>query len=204
MMYTALHASGQSKKYIVQDLALPYSTAQQFVEYTDKEFGIYPLWLCPLKQSPLPNMHPHFNEVEADGKTLKPMLNIGLWGFGPQNHDEFVRKNRDLERKLLELGGMKWLYAHTYYTEDEFWRSFDKNWYDRLRTKYDATSLPSVYEKVKVDVEAGKKAEETKGLLGRTYTTWPFSWFYVIYKAIQSRTYIAARKSAWKQLGKTS
>ena len=35
MMYTALHASGQSKKYVVQDLALPYSTAEQFVNYTD-------------------------------------------------------------------------------------------------------------------------------------------------------------------------
>ena len=204
MMYTALHASGQSKKYIVQDLALPYSTAEQFVEYADKKFGIYPLWLCPLKQSPLPTMHPHFNETEADGKTLKPMLNIGLWGFGPQNHDEFVQKNRDLEHKLQELGGMKWLYAHTYYTKEEFWKSFDRSWYDNLRTKYDATSLPSVYEKVRVDVDAGRKTEQNQGMMGKVATTWPFSGFYGIYQAIQSRTYIAARKSAWKQFGRTS
>jgi Delta24-sterol reductase len=49
MLYSALHASGESKKYVVQDLALPYSTAEQFVDYTDETFGIYPLWLCPLK-----------------------------------------------------------------------------------------------------------------------------------------------------------
>jgi Delta24-sterol reductase len=176
MMYTALHASGESKKYVVQDLALPYSTAEQFVDYTDREFSIYPLWLCPLKQSPYPTMHPHFNEVEPDGKTLKPMLNIGLWGFGPKNHDEFIKKNRDLERKLRELGGMKWLYAHTYYDENEFWEQFDREWYDNLRTKYGADSLPTVYEKVKVDIEKEKAAEDVS-MLGRLVKTWPFGGF---------------------------
>ena len=202
MMYTALHASGQSKKYVVQDLALPYSTADEFVDYTDKEFGIYPLWLCPLKQSPYPTMHPHSHETEADGKTSKQMLNLGLWGFGPEDHDEFLRKNRNLEHKLRELGGMKWLYAHTYYTEDEFWQQFDRKWYEDLRTKYDATSLPSVYDKVKVDVEAEKKAESEKSTAGRLMMAWPFGGYYGIKKAIESRTYIAARKSKWKTFGK--
>lgn len=204
MMYTALHASGQSKSYVVQDLALPYATAEKFVDYTAEEFNIWPLWLCPLKQSPLPTMHPHFNETEADGKSLKPMLNIGLWGPGSENHTEFVRKNRDLEHKLHELGGMKWLYAHTYYPENEFWQQFDREWYEKLRTKYGATTLPSVYEKVFVDVEAEAKAEKEakaswKGWLART---WPFGGFYGIKKAIESRTYLASRSSTWKDFGK--
>jgi len=204
-MYTALHASNQSKKYVVQDLALPYDTAEQFVKYTDTEFGIYPLWLCPLKQSSAPTMHPHFEAKEPDGKTLKPMLNIGLWGFGPQNHNVFVQKNRDLERKLRELGGMKWLYAHTYYQEDEFWEQFDRNWYDALRTKYNAASLTSVYEKVKVDVEAEKKAEQNDTTWRRwLLRTWPFGGLYGIKKAIDSGTYFTARKSTWKDLGKRS
>lgn len=203
MMYTALHASGESKKYVVQDLALPYETAEQFVEYTDKEFGIYPLWLCPLKQSPYPTMHPHFNEVEADGKTLQPMLNIGLWGFGPKDHDEFIRKNRALESKLRELGGMKWLYAHTYYDENKFWEQFDREWYDKLRTKYGAESLPTVHEKVKVDIEKEKAAEDVS-IFGRMVKIWPFGGFYGIWKAIQSRSYVDARKSPWKLYGKIS
>ncbi|TVY68685.1 Delta(24)-sterol reductase [Lachnellula suecica] len=198
MMYTALHASGESKRYVVQDLALPYSTAEKFVDYTDETFGIYPLWLCPLKQSPYNTMHPHYDATEPDGKTLQPMLNIGLWGFGPKNHEEFVKKNRDLEQKLKELGGMKWLYAHTYYTEGEFWEQFDRPWYEKLRAKYDATSLPSVYDKVKVDIDAEKKAEAGKSFF---HTTWPFNGFYGIAKAIRSRTYIASRKSSWKSIG---
>jgi delta24-sterol reductase len=204
MMYTALHASGHSKKYVVQDLALPYSTAEKFVDYADETFGIYPLWLCPLKQNPLPTIHPHSAEYEADGVTPKQMLNIGLWGRGPENHAEFLRKNRDLEHKLQELGGMKWLYAHTYYDEDDFWGMYDREWYDKLREKYGATSLPSVYDKVKVDVDALKKAEaeNSSSLLRSLMNIWPFSGLYGIKKAIESKTYLAARKAAWRSYGR--
>ncbi|RFU30741.1 hypothetical protein B7463_g5615, partial [Scytalidium lignicola] len=186
MMYTALHASGQSKRYVVQDLALPYSTAEKFVDYTDKAFGIYPLWLCPLKQSPVPTMHPHNSSQKNPDGSLEDMLNIGLWGDGPEKHEDFVALNRDLEYKLRELGGMKWLYAHTYYSEDEFWQQFDRKWYDDLRNKYGATTLPSVYEKVKVDVEAERNALTNSSFLRRLLVKWPLSGFWGIWKAIQN------------------
>ncbi|KAL9116174.1 MAG: hypothetical protein Q9227_000544 [Pyrenula ochraceoflavens] len=199
MMYTALHASGQSKRYVVQDLALPFSTAEKFLEYTDKTFSIYPLWLCPLKQSPMPTMHPHHPDTDIDGAP-KPMLNIGLWGYGPAKHKDFVTLNRDLEHKLKELGGMKWLYAHTYYTEDEFWKLYDKNWYDALRTKYGADTMPNVFEKVRVDVEAKKKAVDPS-MLDSWLTTWPLGGLYGIKKAIDSGSYLQARSSQWKASG---
>ena len=209
MMYTALHASGQSKKYVVQDLALPYSTAEAFVDYTDEEFGIYPLWLCPLKQSSYPTMHPHFiptsptdTKAQKKPEDLEPMLNIGLWGHGPEEHSEFIRKNRALERKLQELGGMKWLYAHTYYGEDEFWSQFDRPWYEALRAKYKAHGLPSVYEKVKVDVGNDEKKVAELSLAERMRTMWPFGGFYGIWMAIKSKSYVAARKSSWKEYRK--
>ena len=201
MMYTALHASRQSQKCIIQDLALPFSTAERFIDYTDKVFGIYPLWLCPLRQSQLPTMHPQAKEVESDGHAPKPMLNIGLWGLGPPQPDDFVQANRDLERKLRELGGMKWLYAQTYYTENEFWQIYDRDWYDALREKYNATSLPSIYEKVKVDIGTGKRAVDAP-FGSFLVDTWPFSGLYGIRKAIDSGTYLQARTSAWRSIGK--
>ena len=196
MMYTALHASGQSKTYVVQDLALPYDTAERFVNYTNQAFGIYPLWLCPLRQSPAPTMHPHLKpESEADRKMELPMLNIGLWGYGPSRHDDFVKANRDLEHKLRELGGMKWLYAHTYYTEEEFWNIYNRDWYNALRDKYDATSLSSVYDKVKVRAEPESRVAESSGSL---LEKWPMGGFYGLKKAIDSQTYLQARNSTWK------
>ncbi|KAI9643700.1 hypothetical protein NHQ30_008323 [Ciborinia camelliae] len=194
MLYTALHTAGMPPGYIVQDLALPYSTATEFVDYTDEYFGIYPLWLCPLKQSPMPTMHPHSATYEADGQTLKPLMNIGLWGYGKEK--DIVKANTSLEEKLKELGGMKWLYAQTYYNEEQFWEMYDRTWYEGLRAKYGATSLPNVYEKVKAPPQTlmAKPLSVQEKLL----KAWPISGFHGIYKAIQSKSYLAARASVWK------
>ena len=197
MMYTALHASGQSKKFIIQDLAMPYSTAEQFLQYTEKVFDTWPLWLCPLRQSPAPTMHPHLKQNEPRSQTLKPMLNIGIYGWGPSRFDDFLKVNRALERKVRELGGMKWLYAQTFYSEEEFWNIYDRKWYDTLREKYDATSLPSVYDKVSPKVHAGGRANGAN-FGSRLKDTWPFSGLYGIKKAVDSGSYLQARKSAWK------
>ncbi|KEY70779.1 hypothetical protein S7711_03274 [Stachybotrys chartarum IBT 7711] len=204
MMYRALHGSGESARFVVQDLGLPYKTAEQFIDYTADKFGIWPLWLCPLKQTLPPTFHPHTGETEttpnpnggAPVESAKEILNIGLWGWGPVDHDSFVAKNRALEDKLVELGGMKWLYAHTYYSEDEFWRLYDKPWYDALREKYHATTLPTVYNKVKIDVEAAKRKrahwrQSVKSL-------WPIGGLYGIWKSILSRDYFLHRNAEWK------
>lgn len=194
MLYRALHARTQSKRYVVQDLALPYATAEQFIDYTSDAFGIWPLWLCPLRQTHLPTFHPHSVETEADGRTLKPMLNVGLWGFGPPRYDQFVAKNRQLEHKLREFGGMKWLYAHTYYTEEEFWNLYDLRFYDSLRQRYHAGSLPSVWQKVVVDTNSQKRA------MNHSWSSWalqfwPIGGLWGIFKAIESGDYLIARRS---------
>lgn len=196
MLYRALHASSESSRFIVQDLALPYSTAERFINYTSKELGIWPLWLCPLKQSPQPTMHPHSEHME-NSSTPEQMLNIGVWGWGPAEYESFVNKNRELEKKLADCGGMKWLYAHTYYTEKDFWTQFDKKWYDDLRTKYHANTLPSVYQKVAVDVDAGRRELETSW--SRWFKSfWPLGGIWGLYKSIKSKDYFIARRSTWR------
>jgi delta24-sterol reductase len=194
MMYTALHASGESKRCIIQDLALPYSTAEEFVDYTSAELDIFPLWLCPLKRPKQPTMHPYTRQDDTD-----LMLNIGVWGWGPNNCEQFVQANRKLEAKLRQLGGMKWLYAQTYYSSDEFWSLFDRKWYDGLRAKYGATNLASVYDKVKAPTETDKDKVRQRFL-----EKWPWAGFYGIWKAIQSKTYIQARRAAWRQWVRSS
>lgn len=82
---------------------------------------------------------------------------------------------------------------------------YDREWYDGLREKYGATSLPSVYEKVKVDVAAEKRGEVANSSVFRSLMKmWPFSGFYGIKKAIESKTYIQARKAEWRKYGKSS
>lgn len=214
MMYRALHASGESARFVVQDLGLPYEKAEEFVDYTADKFDIWPLWLCPLKPAPQPTFHPvtgssssessssaaAASEGEQATQLSAPMLNIGLWGWGPTSFDEFVDKNRALEDKLTSLGGRKWLYAHAYYPETDFWSLYGgRGWYDALREKYHATTLPSVYDKVKIDVEANRQNREQfrQSAKGK----WPVGGLYGIWKAIQSGDYHLHRRALWKYKG---
>jgi hypothetical protein len=195
MMYRALHGSGESARFIVQDIAMPFETTERFVDYTAKELGIWPLWLCPLQRRGPPTFHPFTTVPEGVEKQEDDlMLNVGVWGWGPSQPAEFVSKNRELERKVRELGGMKWLYAHTYYPQDEFWPMYGgRAWYDSLREKYKATTLPSVWDKVHVDPEAA--STEKRHWLTRQ---WPLGGFYGIYKSIQSNDYMLHRHAKWK------
>ncbi|KFH44149.1 Delta(24)-sterol reductase-like protein [Hapsidospora chrysogenum ATCC 11550] len=196
MLYRALHGSGESARFVCQDLAMPYSSAEPFVEYTTANFGIWPLWLCPLKQAPPPTFHPHTGEVDATTGKPSEILNIGVWGWGPVDTDEFVAKNRALEEKLSELGGTKWLYAHTYYTSAEFWQMYDEKWYADLRAKYSATTLPSVYDKVKVD--AGARKRQLATWRGWIKSLRPLGGVYGIYKSILTGDYWLHRNAQWK------
>lgn len=181
VMYHALHESGHADRYYVQDLALPQATAQDFIEYLDQELGIYPLWLCPLRQGPSMSLCPSQGRLPDQGEGGK-VLSVGLWGPGPSNPDDFFLANRKIEQKLRELGGLKWLYARAYYTEAEFWEIYDRKKQDALRLKYHATSLPTVYDKVKID-PSSRNTAGVGSYLPNIWNVWPTSGLYGVYRA---------------------
>ncbi|KAL2113158.1 hypothetical protein VUR80DRAFT_10021 [Thermomyces stellatus] len=201
MMYRALHSSGESARFIVQDLALPYSTASDFVDYTSDSLNIWPLWLCPLRRPQAPTFHPRTTTPASAGleREDEDMLNIGVWGWGPTDKAVFAAKNRELENRLRELGGMKWLYAHAYYSEDEFWDIYGRGWYESLREKYQATSLPSVYDKVNVNAKAA--SGESTGWKQWLKARWPVGGLYGISQSIKSGDYHLHRRAKWKHQG---
>ncbi|OAG10579.1 FAD-binding domain-containing protein [Paraphaeosphaeria sporulosa] len=155
VMYHALHASGHTDRYIIHDIAFPAPNAAEFAEYVDKTYGIYPLWLCPVRKDGRSSMgHPRSFSGEVPGKTLGAVyegayINVGVWGPYPSDEAEYVRANREIEAKARSLGGLKWLYSRVFYTEDEWWSIYDKERYEVLRAKFNAESLPSVWEKVR-------------------------------------------------------
>ncbi|RBR12260.1 uncharacterized protein FIESC28_08746 [Fusarium coffeatum] len=197
-LYHALHASRISDQFVVQDLALPYHTAEEFINWVDSELGIWPLWVCPLKETRMPTFHP-VNAKRSEGSDIsQPMLNIGVWGWGPSNPKEFKTKNRSLEEKLAELGGRKWLYAHTNYTEEQFWELYDRSWYESLRERYFATTLPTVYDKVKhMDTEPEERSMKGWSLKALLHK-WPIGGLYGMVLAFYSGDISLHRRATWK------
>jgi delta24-sterol reductase len=150
--YRVVHVVGGTA-HIIQDLAIPEQKANGFLQHLHDDLKIYPLWLCPTKHDSRHMMHTAKTSVEH----TRYLVNIGVWGstnYGSEylhgdNFGQLVSRNRDIERKVAEVGGLKWLYARNYYREDKFWRLYDKKRYDRLRDQWKAGRLPSIWQKVK-------------------------------------------------------
>lgn len=195
-MYHALHKSGHAERYIIQDLALPLSKAEAFISWVDKTLGFYPLWLCPLRSDGKLSMAPGVALPESRLQDQEEyLLNIGVWGPGPSDRQKFIEVNRQVEEIVQRFNGVKWLYAHAYYTEEEFWKIYDKTAYDSLREKYHATSLPTVYEKVKVDLNASHATPTTvRGWLREyLFRVWPLSGVYGVVCAALGGDYLLQR-----------
>ncbi|ROT42396.1 FAD binding domain-containing protein [Sodiomyces alkalinus F11] len=194
-------------RYLVHDLSLPYATVGNFIDYVADTLDIWPLWLCPLPPIQQPTFHPSSTTTttataDEDQQQSQqppqlghrgrdaaadpvPTLNVGVWGEakGSDDLESFVRVNRDLETTLRQLGGRKVLYSHAYYTEDEFWSIYDREWYDGLREKYRASTLPTVYDKVKVDVDRERRR---RGILDRLAVSWPLAGLIGVASALRS------------------
>lgn len=198
VMYRALHQSGHSKQYIIQDVAVPYKAAKEFSEWLHDSYGIYPLWLCPLKQRGKSSDSPRGLLAEKTSEEgPEYLMNFGVWGPGPKDRQKFVTANKRLEQKVQQLQGKKWLYAHAYYTEEDFWTIYDRKEYDALRNKYHAYYLPSIYDKVKVNIAAEGSAVRESWLLWLFllfWSIWPLSGLYGVYKALRGGDYLLRQK----------
>ncbi|KAK2757327.1 hypothetical protein FQN54_004841 [Arachnomyces sp. PD_36] len=203
VLYHAMHESGLASEFIIQDLRTPCHNAKEFIEFIDEKFGIYPLWLCPIRNQEGALMHPHVagssNTEKVNEKEDAMLLNVGVWGpyefprtpSTSTRREQFISANCSLERKLHGLGGMKWLYAQTYYTEEEFWQIYDRQEYDALRKKYGAVSLPSVFEKA-VSGSAGGREESGWGW--GLWERWPFAGIKGVVKTIVRTDYLRGRQ----------
>ncbi|MHA1977985.1 MAG: FAD-binding oxidoreductase [Candidatus Hodarchaeales archaeon] len=142
-LYGALHAGNFSQNFMIQDISFPKETVLEFMDWTHENLNIYPLWICPLKPEKEAKLSP--TKIESN-----LVINIGVWGRLP-NEVDFLKVNRDLEKTATRLEGKKILYAHAYYSREEFWTIYDYKWYMKLRTKYFAEKVfPDLYDKVHV------------------------------------------------------
>lgn len=145
VLYRFLQAINISQRQVVQDFCLPIETAVDFMNYSVKKTSIFPIWLLPgVLSDDKDKLSPGYIKTRLG-------IDIGVWGKVPGSTEEIINLNKDLERELTRLGGRKVLYAHQYYSEEEFWKIYDKKWYDNLRSKYSAERVfPDIYEKTKV------------------------------------------------------
>ena len=135
---------GLHSESVIQDVDIPLERAAEFLDFLQREIGILPIWLCPIRA---PASAPAFTLYPLEAGRL--YVNFGFWDVVSERaaHPPGYR-NRLIEAKVRELGGLKSLYSDSYYTEDEFWRIFDRDAYRRLKARYDPRdALGDLYAK---------------------------------------------------------
>jgi len=129
---------------VIQDVDIPVDRAPEFLDFFDREIGIRPVWICPLRE---PRRERHFDLYPLDPDVL--YVNFGFWDV-IRTREEYPdgHFNQKIERKLTELGGLKSLYSNSYYGEEEFWSQFGREAYKRLKARYDPDGrLKDLYRK---------------------------------------------------------
>ena len=128
---------------VIQDVEIPVGRGAEFLRFFTADVGMSPVWLCPLRLRsdqawPLYPLAP--GEV---------YVNFGFWGtvpLPPGRADGY--HNRLVEDEVAALGGHKGLYSTSFYTEEQFWASYNGPAYAALKQRYDgAGRLAGLYEK---------------------------------------------------------
>jgi FAD/FMN-containing dehydrogenase len=135
---------GLYRESVIQDVDIPIEHAPAFLAFFEREIGIRPIWICPIRAW---RRDRRFDLYPLDPDTL--YINFGFWDVirtrTPYPPGHF---NRQVERKVAELGGLKSLYSSSYYERDAFWQPFDRDAYRRLKERYDPSGrLKDLYDK---------------------------------------------------------
>lgn len=124
---------GVHNESVIQDAELPIEHAKEFLAFYHDTIKFMPVWVCPTRA--------YRPEAKFDLYRMDPQklyVNFGFWDVirtrekMPEGHF-----NRQVEKKVRELGGMKSLYSDSYFSADEFWTIYNKPAYDALKRRYD-------------------------------------------------------------------
>ncbi len=134
---------GLHSESVIQDVDIPLARAAEFLDFYAKTIGLWPQWICPIgpqRDSGRFSLYPVRNEW---------YVNFGFWDVKRtrQGHPP-GHFNRLIERKVVELGGIKSLYSDSFFEREEFDRCYGGEAYARLKSRYDPQgAFPLLYDK---------------------------------------------------------
>jgi FAD/FMN-containing dehydrogenase len=143
LTYRWARLHGLHPESVIQDVDIPLPRAREFLDFLLHEIGILPIWVCPLRTP------------GGDAFALYPLapatlyINFGFWDVVASRTDhERGHFNRLIERKVMQLGGIKSLYSDSFFTREEFAAAYRMQEYEMLRRRYDPQGrAPSLYDK---------------------------------------------------------
>ncbi len=120
---------------VTLDVFLPFSKVEAFLAWYEQTFHFYPLWVVPYRR-----VHDYEWLNDSFYANLKDEMFVDLAIYGMKQPGD-TNYHKLIEDKLRELGGVKTLIAHNYYTRDEFWATWNKRNYDAVKVITDPDNV---------------------------------------------------------------
>lgn len=149
-LFAVLHSSKLTdlgRMRIIQDLYIPRDRAVEFLEDVERDIGVYPLWLCPIKGTN--------SQVLASHHGKEEFINVGIYGR-PRN---FPFKAGEIHSRLIDslirYQGRSMLYAQTWHTRGQFQAIYGEalEEVEDVRRKYGEGCFFDLYQKVALSQE---------------------------------------------------
>lgn len=129
---------------ILVDLFIPSGRSPEFYDWYLREVRYFPLWVVPYR---IERPYPWVDRDYARGFADELFLDLAVYGM--PNGAPGVDMSEVLEDKTYELGGIKTLISRNHYTEDRFWKIYDRENYARAKARLDPHGIfPDLYEKL--------------------------------------------------------
>jgi FAD/FMN-containing dehydrogenase len=120
---------------IILDVFLPFSKVNEFLTWYEREFKHFPLWVVPYRRV---RDYEWIDERFYAGMEDELFLDLAIYGM---KQDGSKNYHKLMEDKLRELGGIKTLISHNYYSRDEFWSTWNKRNYDAVKRITDPANV---------------------------------------------------------------
>jgi FAD/FMN-containing dehydrogenase len=128
---------------VVVDVFIPARRLEEFFGWYTETFRYWPLWIVPYRA---PQHYAWISDEQQ--QRMGELFLIDCAIYGKPNGEEGNDYSELLERKVMELGGIKTLISRNHYDAETFWQIYSKPRYLAAKERLDPDHLfPDLYEK---------------------------------------------------------
>lgn len=120
---------------ITVDVFIPFSKVGAFLDFYTREVNHYPLWCVPYKRV---RHYEWISEELAKSNRDELFIDLAVYGIKNRGGKNYYRL---LEEELMKIGGIKTLISGNYYSEEEFWRIWNRENYEKVKRVTDPDDI---------------------------------------------------------------
>lgn len=120
---------------VTVDVFIPFSKVDDFMDWYKKEVNHFPLWCVPYK---LVRGYEWLSGEFLDKTEGQLFLDLAIYGMKKNDNKNYYKI---IEDKLTEIGGVKTLISNNYYSELDFWKTWNKKNYFKVKRETDPNNI---------------------------------------------------------------